>query len=332
MGNGGSNAIIITTAVLLGFSLVTVSLRCFTRLKIVKSFGSDDTLMVAAAAFNVAFAICGIVGALYGMGKAQAYLSHSPDDVRRGLLCWWLGQIFYVFTCTIARLSIAATILRLTVERIHSWILYGIMVISTAVGTVFLFFTIFQCRPVAYYWNRSSTEGRCIDINTLLGIVYMYSGVAAACDFTIGFLPIFMVWGLQMNRGTKFVVSTILGLACIASIAVIIRIPFVHYAGKPDFLHETTQISIWSNVEASLGIAAGSLMTVRPLLRALVTSFPMLRNWSGGDELGSPFSLRAFCKLTNPTSWVASQEMDEEKFAALENGYNVFSTNQLPYL
>ena len=50
MGNGGSNAIIIITAVFLGFSLVTVSLRCFVRLKIVKSFGSDDALMVAAAA------------------------------------------------------------------------------------------------------------------------------------------------------------------------------------------------------------------------------------------------------------------------------------------
>jgi hypothetical protein len=49
MANGGSNAIIITTAVLLGFSLITVCLRCFARLKIVKSFGSDDVLLVAAA-------------------------------------------------------------------------------------------------------------------------------------------------------------------------------------------------------------------------------------------------------------------------------------------
>ncbi|KAJ5862015.1 hypothetical protein N7455_006083 [Penicillium solitum] len=295
MGNGGSNAIIITTAVFFVFSLVTVCLRCFVRLKVVKAFGSDDALMVAAAAFNTAFAICGIVGSIYGMGKTTEFLSHRPDDIRRGLLCWWLGQIFYVFTCTIARLSIATNLLRLTVERIHSWILYSIMVLSTAVGTVFLFFTIFQCRPVAYYWNRSSTEGRCLEINTLLGIAYMYSGVAAACDFTLSCLPVFMIWRLQMNRGTKFVVSAILGLACIASMAVIIRMPFLHYAGKPDFLHETTQVSIWSNVEASLGIAAGSLMTVRPLLRVLVNSFPILSSWSSwssGEELRSRWKRR----------------------------------------
>ncbi|KAJ9481793.1 hypothetical protein VN97_g11663 [Penicillium thymicola] len=104
-----------------------------------------------------------------------------------------------------------------------------------------------------------------------------------------------------MKRGTKFVVSAILGLAYIASVAVIVRIPFLHYAGRPDFLYETTQISILSNVEASLGIAAGSLMTLRPLLRVLtnsgssvtnqhrlVTSFPTLTSCPDGEELESP--------------------------------------------
>jgi hypothetical protein len=65
------------------------------------------------------------------------------------------------------------------------------------------------------------------------------------------------------------------------------------------FADETMQISIWSNVEASLGIAAGSLMTVRPLLRFLadlVSSsnrqsfaipYPILSSWSSGEELRS---------------------------------------------
>ncbi|CDM32627.1 unnamed protein product [Penicillium roqueforti FM164] len=113
----------------------------------------------------------------------------------------------------------------------------------------------------------------------------MYSAVVAACDFTIGSLPIFMVRRLQMKRGTKFAVPAILGLAYIASVAVIVRIPFLHYAGRPDFL--------W--------IAAGSLMTLRPLLRVLsksgssvtnqhrlVTSFPMLSSCSDGEDLESP--------------------------------------------
>lgn len=199
------------------------------------------------------------------------------------------------------------TLLRLTVERIHSWILYGVMCFSTTMGMIFLFFTIFQCHPVAYYWNHSLEGGHCLDINTLLGIVYLYSAVALVCDFTIASLPVCMIWGLQMDRRTKIAVSGILGIASMfvhsacstylvsiltegffsASTAVIVRIPFLHYAKDPDFLREpnpslhlvsldsnmvleaTTQISIWSNIEASLGITAGSLATIRPIIRVL---------------------------------------------------------------
>jgi hypothetical protein len=179
------------------------------------------------------------------------------------------------------------------------------MCFSTTVGIVFLFFTIFQCHPVAYYWNRLSGNGCCLDIETLLGIVYMYSGVAATCDFAISSLPVFMIWELQMDQRTKFAVAGILGIAGMfvhpacsfypglvltenfssASTAVIVRIPFLKYAKDPDFLCEstspstfrsaesnlvsdaTTQISVWSNIEASLGITAGSLVTIRPIMR-----------------------------------------------------------------
>jgi hypothetical protein len=127
--------------------------------------------------------------------------------------CWWLGQILYVCTCTIARLSIAATLLRLTIDRTHSCILYGVVTFSTAIGIVFLFFTIFQCHPVAYYWNHYPETGHCLNINILLGIVYMYSGVAATCDIMLGSLPILLIWRLQMDRRTKSAVSGILGIA-----------------------------------------------------------------------------------------------------------------------
>lgn len=75
-----------------------------------------------------------------------------------------------------------------------------------------------------------------------------------------------------------------------ASAAVIVRIPYLHTYKDPDFLCKflmcliwdpfvethhtdqqstdaTTDISIWSNVEAGLGITAGSLVTLRPLFR-----------------------------------------------------------------
>ncbi|KNG84893.1 integral membrane protein [Aspergillus nomiae NRRL 13137] len=316
MGSGNnSNALIIVTAVFFGISLVAVCLRCFVRLRIVHAFGWDDALIVTAMVFNVGFATCTFLSASSGTGKTPEYLATRPDDV-----LWWLGQIIYIITVTIARLSIAITLLRLTVERIHKWILYGVMALSTAVGIVFLFLSIFQCQPVSYYWNRLWMEGHCLDMNSLLGVVYMYSAVAAACDFTMGLLPVSLIWRLQMDNRTKLAVAGILGIGCIASAAVIVRIPFLSSAKSPDFLHATTQISICSNVEACLGITAGSLATVRPIIRmwsrmassipsqhSLIASHPIASKRRGTvDSREDATSYSTYASHTAPSQWPQS--------------------------
>ncbi|KAA8646716.1 hypothetical protein EYZ11_012694 [Aspergillus tanneri] len=177
MAYGRSEAILAATAVFLSTSLVTVILRCFVRLRIVKAFGADDYIMVVAMICNLAFGICGMVGSTYGMGKHLAYFAGRSYLFSRAMLCFYLGQIFYVVTAVLARLSIVMTLLRLFVEPLHAWILYGITALSIIAGFLFFFFTIFLCQPVQYLWGRMTMEGKCLDINLLLGIVYMYSVV-----------------------------------------------------------------------------------------------------------------------------------------------------------
>jgi hypothetical protein len=62
----------------------------------------------------------------------------------------------------------------------------------------------------------------------------------------------------------------------------------------------TFQIAIWSNVETALGITAGSLATLRPLLRVMMGSpssheyssgFPGGQSPSASRQLGGPFPL-----------------------------------------
>lgn len=190
-------------------------------------------------------------------------------------------------TCIVAKISIILTLLRITVNRIHIAILYATMSLAIIVGLLFLFFTVFQCSPVNHFWNRFSESGKCIDVNILIDIAYVYSVGAAVTDFTIGLLPAFMIWNLRMGRREKVAVAGILGLGCMfvfpspsiisssqglthdnsASAAVIVRIPYLQHYADIQFLYRTTNISIWSNIEAGLGITAGSLTTLRPLIR-----------------------------------------------------------------
>ncbi|RLM02034.1 hypothetical protein CFD26_109157 [Aspergillus turcosus] len=269
MLNGRSEAIVTATSVFLALSLITVGLRCFVRARVVRAFGLDDWTMVAAMALNLAFAICTLVGCSYGMGQKTVYFIEHPDYYRRALLCWWLGQVFYVITCVVAKMSIIISLLRITINRVHILILYAAMGVALIVGLLFFFFTMFECKPVDYFWNRATKQGSCLDTDILIAIAYTYSVGAAVTDFTIGILPVFIIWSLRMNARTKMAIAGILGIGCIASAAVIVRIPFIHNYKDPDFFYATYQISIWSNVEAGLGITAGSLTTLRPLVRFL---------------------------------------------------------------
>ncbi|KAJ6127792.1 hypothetical protein N7471_009009 [Penicillium samsonianum] len=296
-----NRAILIVTSVFFGISLLSVILRCFVRTQMVRAWGWDDGIMVIAMALNTVFVVCGIIGCKYGLGMKLAYFTEHPDNFHRALLFWWIGQLFYVLTCVVAKISIIIALLRITISRIHAYILYTAMALATAVGLIFFFVTIFQCSPVDYFWNRAqpSAHGSCMNKHALAGIAYLYSVGAAITDLTIGLLPVALIWDLRMNLRAKCAVAVILGIGCIASAAVIIRIPYITTYKDPEFLYATYQLSIWSNVEAGLGITAGCLTTLRPLIRFFrdsssddpsrtPKSFPLSNKPAGGFHRSAP--------------------------------------------
>ncbi|KAJ5639149.1 uncharacterized protein N7484_007011 [Penicillium longicatenatum] len=271
---GRSLSIFVVTTIFLGLSFIAVCLRCFVRIKLVKAFGWDDGLMVFAMLLNILFALCGITGALYGIGQKTDVLIER-GTMETAMFWWWLGQTVYVWVCGVAKASIALALLRLTVSRMHRVALWGVIAVTTIVGLVFWFMLTLQCHPVSYFWQRvrmyntppEILSGSCVNLDGIIDIAYVYSVTATMCDLTLGLLPVSLVWNLQMNARTKAALAGILGMGCVASAAVIVRIPFLHDYKDTNFLYATTNISIWSNIEAGLGIAAGSLVTLRPLFR-----------------------------------------------------------------
>ncbi|OJJ79308.1 uncharacterized protein ASPGLDRAFT_1507035 [Aspergillus glaucus CBS 516.65] len=317
MANNYGEAITVVTAVFLGISLTTVLLRCFVRFRVVQAFGWDDTLMVIAAILNIAFATCGFVGVKYGMGKHLDYFLFHYDDFHKALFCFWLGQLFYIAIAIVGKTSIILLLLRITVNRIHISILYATMALNMVAGLVFIFVTIFQCTPVNHFWNRLDQDfGKCIDIGVLIGVAYLCSAVAALTDFIIGLLPAFIIWNLHMSRRNKIAAGMILSLGCIAGIAVIIRFPYLQHYGDKEFLYKTANIAIWSNIEAGLGITAGSLPTLRPLIR-------FFREASQGSYGRNPDSFPLSTTLENNTQLQQSKLAQEGELRLWPGGRDI---------
>ncbi|PKX95188.1 putative integral membrane protein [Aspergillus novofumigatus IBT 16806] len=286
----------VVAAVFVAIASVTVMLRCYVRLFVVKAFGWDDGAMVIAMLWYFMFSGCMIGGALYGTGRRFANLTAHQRVT--AMEYWWLCEIAYCWASVSCKVSVCIFLRRITVKRLHIWILYCVIALTAIAGLAFMLIMLLQCKPIEYFWTRTALDpsipGSCISIHIVIAMTYVYSAFAALCDFTVGILPIFMVRKLHMRRQTKIAVIGILSMACIASSAVIIRIPWVGTFADPDFLYATVDIALWSNIEVGLGISAGSLATLRPLLR-------MLRGTNTTDDYMSPMPGQSSSRRLGPS-------------------------------
>ncbi|KAM0324679.1 hypothetical protein ACHAQA_008072 [Verticillium albo-atrum] len=144
---------------------------------------------------------------------------------------------------TFCKISIGWFLLRVTNSKLHKWIIYTAM-----------FYTI---------------DGKCVDIEVIIGLATLYSVFAVMSDLIFAILPGVIVWNLQLHRRTKILLFPLLAMGCVASFAVVVRFPFLPKFREPDFLWNTVDIAIWSTVEQGLAITAGSLATLKPLIKAM---------------------------------------------------------------
>ncbi|KAJ4251053.1 hypothetical protein NW762_011704 [Fusarium torreyae] len=126
-----------------------------------------------------------------------------------------------------------------------------------------------MCRPISANWDP--TAGTCSAPIVITSLSYLVSAAAVATDWVCAILPAFMLYKAQMKKATKISISIILGLGVVASIATIVRLPYIKFYGDPvDLPYHVGYITLWSVFEGGIGIIAGSLPSLRRLLKTWV--------------------------------------------------------------
>ncbi|KAH8671503.1 hypothetical protein BX600DRAFT_537877 [Xylariales sp. PMI_506] len=280
--NRGPQLLAVCSA-LLAITVISIGLRLYSRLVIIKAFGVDDWLMSVATLSFILYVSSAITGVHYGTGQHTSNL--SADQIFEAKKFWWLCYIWYSVTMTLSKLSIAIFLLRITVQRIHRYIIVVALVFSVLSGLIFLLITMLQCKPISYFWDQNQ-DGSCLSTEIIIILVYIYSSFSMVCDFTFALLPVDLLRGLQMKKEVKMSLIPILSMGCVASVAVVVRFGYIKDFKDPDFLWSTLDIAIWSTVEQGLAITAGSLATLQPLLKTIGHRLGLLSS-------GSPSSAAA---------------------------------------
>ena len=104
--------------------------------------------------------------------------------------------------------------MQICIRRSHINVIWTVIVAFTTLSVFYLFFMAFQCHPVSYFWTRYGigASGKCISSTIIVDLTYVHTVFNAVADWTLGTLPIFLIWNLQMNTRTKVSAAVILSL------------------------------------------------------------------------------------------------------------------------
>ncbi|KAJ2906696.1 uncharacterized protein MKZ38_000432 [Zalerion maritima] len=268
----------LTAVTVLFLALTTIStfLRCYVRLRLLRIFKTEDSLAVFTFLCYILFSATVLLSVKYGAGMR---VEEVPDDYIALSMKWrWAGEVVWVITSVLLKYTVGIFLLPICTRKWQSRVIWITLTIVTVYHAFYIFIVIFQCRPISWYWYRYTSKGKggllddgeCWSPSFSSRPTYASATINAAADWTLGLLPIALVWNLSMNRRMKLSLGLVLGLGSIASAATIVRFPYVHLLrDSHDPLYVFTDLAIWSTIENGLGLTASSLATLRPLFKKL---------------------------------------------------------------
>ncbi|KAL8725079.1 MAG: hypothetical protein Q9181_006549 [Wetmoreana brouardii] len=131
-------------------------------------------------------------------------------------------QIIY-YTCAVTiKTSLLLLYYRLFgVIRWYRFVLLAAWVIVFMYWIVETFVAIFECKPVAFYWDMSIKGGACINQNAFYGWIGVTN---LLIDFLILSLPLPTIWRLRLPKRGKVSLSGIFLLGLVTCVASIVRV------------------------------------------------------------------------------------------------------------
>ncbi|KAK7414011.1 hypothetical protein QQX98_007122 [Neonectria punicea] len=249
-----------------------------------KNLGLDDWLMVAGLILYSVTAALVIVCCFYGAGQHSNKLETSV--IQKGTKLFFIAEFFYA-SCTVPiKASICVTLLRIADSRRRFvWTIWGIIVLMVIASIIFIIAIANICHPITTLWGETTTGTCNLKLNSSAS--FFFSAVSIVTDWSLAILPAVLLWNIQMKPTVKYSVILMLALAAFASCATIVRLRFLTLYNDPlEFMYSTGAIGLWSILEEGIGLIAGSMPALRPLLNLRI--FGGTYGSGGGGSNGYP--------------------------------------------
>jgi hypothetical protein len=172
--------------------------------------GLDDWITLAAAVVQApAVALICVPGIENGLGKDIWTL--TPAQITDFLYYLYVFTTIYFTNLAIVKLAFLFFYLRVFPRPLIRRLLWSTIIFVMAWGIIFLFVSVFQCRPLSYYWHRwdGEHEGSCVNPSA---VAWANAVISITLDVWMIGIPLSQLRGLNLDWKKKVGVGAMFSL------------------------------------------------------------------------------------------------------------------------
>ncbi|KAG9698130.1 hypothetical protein KCU95_g2866, partial [Aureobasidium melanogenum] len=270
------------------FVTIFVSMRIYTRIKLVKCVSWDDYLMILATLVFYLDVVSFQYLVKVGLGK-HLWNVRVADFSPAFLEVWTFAAMIYSVCMLIVKMSVLMLYRRLfPIENFrYLWWICAFCTVGYGLGAIFS--SLFACVPVRANWDLAIPASRCINKKAF----YIGNGVMnISTDLMILALPIPIVWRLTLELRQKIILSivfTLGSISCVISLVRLLSIVTWIRVGDDDITYTLQSIVVWSEIELAACILCANAPCLRPFFN---THLPFLslhtHRFSSSNEKSNP--------------------------------------------
>ena len=226
------------------------------------------------------------VAVVNGLGRQARFVSFERRTTSLRLL--FVSQLFWYWSITLVKISVALLLLRLKHTKRWRIFLYFVMVLALLAGLVQTAFQFLQCRPFSVYWDPSifrTGKVSCFRRSVINGNIVAFSSVQIALDVVLSFVPILFIRKLNRPRREKVFLCILMSLGIFASCAAIIRtMTLQNYYTVGDSFRYNVTISLWAVVEQQIALIAATIPTLKAFMEKTLVRIGLWCYDKGSEE------------------------------------------------
>lgn len=118
----------------------------------------------------------------------------------------------YKVVITINKTSFLCLYLRIFIQPVFRWLCFAGIIFLNSWGLGYILVTIFQCQPIASFWDKSITNPNCVDTKAQW---LSYAIINIVCDALILIMPLYPISQLRLPRAKRFGLAGIIALGAL---------------------------------------------------------------------------------------------------------------------